>query len=71
MLLFDMEQRPFDLWESAGTVPIAGVMIMLLVDIVLYGFIAAWLDNVVPTEYGTRRKPWFCFQPSYWIKSAR
>ena len=44
-----------------------GVLIMLGVDTVLYGLLAAWLDNIIPTEYGTRRKPWFFLLPSYWV----
>ena len=42
---------------------------MMAVDIVLYGLLAAWLDNIIPTEYGTRRKPWFFLLPSYWVPS--
>ena len=40
-------------------------------DTVLYGFLAAWLDNIMPTEYGTRRAPWFCLQPSYWFPGSK
>ena len=43
---------------------------MLFVDTLLYGLLAAWLDNIVPTEYGTRRRPWFCLKPSYWTSSV-
>ena len=28
---------------------LGGAMIMILIDIVLYGFLAAWLDNIIPT----------------------
>eukprot|EP00095_Tigriopus_kingsejongensis_P007733 maker-scaffold200_size264178-snap-gene-0.10 protein:Tk07733 transcript:maker-scaffold200_size264178-snap-gene-0.10-mRNA-1 annotation:"atp-binding cassette sub-family a member 5" len=70
LMFFDLESRPLDLWDPADTVPVAGVMIMLAVDIVLYLLIAFYLDNVVPTEYGTRRKPWYFLQPSYWRKSV-
>ena len=31
--------------------PIAGCLVMLVVDTLLYGIIAAWLDNIIPTEY--------------------
>ena len=31
--------------------PIAGCLVMLIVDTLLYGIIAAWLDNIIPTEY--------------------
>ena len=53
-----------------GTVLFLGLMIMLGVDTVLYGMLAIWLDNILPTEYGTRRVPWFCFQPDYWRSSS-
>lgn len=66
MLYFEGEGLDLDLWDSQGGIPIAGVLIMLVVDAALYGLLAAWLDNVLPTEYGTRRPPWFCFQASYW-----
>ena len=42
---------------------------MLLVDTILYGLLAAWLDNIIPTEYGTKRMPWFFLLPSYWFGS--
>ena len=31
--------------------PIAGCLVMLVVDTLLYGIIAAWLDNIIPTEF--------------------
>ena len=59
------------MWNTDESgIPLAGAMIMLAVDIVLYGLLAAWLDNIMPTEYGTRLRPWFCFTPSYWRNSA-
>ena len=59
------------LWSTEfSKIPIGGLMLMLLVDTALYGLLAAWLDNVLPTEYGTRRPAWFCLQPGYW-RSAR
>ena len=30
-MYFDIEDKEIDLWESAGTVPIAGVMILMVV----------------------------------------
>ena len=48
----------------------AGVLIMLMVDTILYGLLAAWLDNIIPTEYGTRRQPWFFLVPSYWLDTT-
>ena len=37
-------------------------------DTILYGLLAYYLDNVMPTEYGTVRKPWFCLDPAFWCK---
>lgn len=51
---------------NQGTFPVSGKMIMLFVDIVLYGLLAFYLDNIIPNEFGFRRKPWFFLQPSYW-----
>ena len=41
-------------------------MVMLIVDIILYFFLALYLDNVIPTQYGQRRSPYFIFLPSFW-----
>ena len=67
LFLLDIEQRDIDFWETDGTVSIGGILIMMSVDFVLYGLLAYYLDNVLPTEYGTRRKPWFPFQLSFWV----
>ena len=68
LMLFDSQNAAIDVWDNSEGLPIAGAMIMIFLDIILYGLLAAWLDNILPTEYGTRRVPWFCFQPSYWVK---
>ena len=39
---------------------------MLIVDIILYFLLALYLDNVIPTQYGQRRSPYFIFLPSFW-----
>ena len=39
---------------------------MLIVDIILYFLLALYLDNVIPTQYGQRRSPYFIFMPSFW-----
>ena len=31
LMLFDLTEREFDIWEADGTIPIAGVMIMIAV----------------------------------------
>lgn len=44
----------------------SSALIMFAVDIVLYGVLSWYLDQVVPSEYGTTRRPCFCFTRSYW-----
>ena len=39
-----------------------------MADTLLYGLLAYYLDNVMPTEYGTVRKPWFFLDPAFWCK---
>ena len=53
-MYFDSQNAAIDIWDSSEGLPIAGALIMILVDIILYGLLAAWLDNILPTEYGTR-----------------
>ncbi|XP_013402813.1 ATP-binding cassette sub-family A member 5 isoform X2 [Lingula anatina] len=54
-----------------GQFPISSSLIMLAVDFVLYGLLAAYLDNVIPTEYGNHRSPFFCFLSSYWCPEKK
>lgn len=71
VILFDFSANglTFDsIWDGKG-LPFAGSLIMLTIDIFLYLFLAYYLDNVIPSEYGTKRKPWFIFQKSFWVKS--
>ncbi|KAK7082388.1 ATP-binding cassette sub- A member 5, partial [Halocaridina rubra] len=73
VLLFDFSAGGMDfdkLWQGPG-LPFAGSLIMILFDIFLYLFLAYYLDNVVPSEYGTKRKPWFIFQKSFWVRQYR
>ncbi|XP_023723147.1 ATP-binding cassette sub-family A member 5 isoform X3 [Cryptotermes secundus] len=60
-----------NLWSGPG-IPFGGSLIMMSLDIVLYGLLAYYLDCVIPSEYGTKRSPWFCFTPGFWCsrKSA-
>ena len=37
-------------------------LLMLLVDCVLYFFLAIYLDQVVPGEFGRTKSPFFCFK---------
>ncbi|KAI4454722.1 atp-binding cassette transporter subfamily a abca [Holotrichia oblita] len=54
-----------NLWSGPG-MPFGGSLIMMALDIVLYGFLAYYLDCVIPSEHGTKKSPFFCFKPSYW-----
>ena len=40
---------------------------MMLVDAILYGVMAWYLDKVLPSEYGTQMPFYFVFQPSFWF----
>lgn len=40
---------------------------MLFFDAVLYGVLAWYLDNVLPSEFGTPLPLYFPFLPSYWL----
>jgi len=51
--------------------PFAGGLIMVSVDIVLYAFLAFYLDNVLPSEFGAKQKPWFILTPSFWAGKAK
>jgi hypothetical protein len=39
---------------------------MLFLDMFLYSFFAWYLGQVVPSEFGVTKAPWFLCQPSYW-----
>ena len=39
---------------------------MFILDFFLYLFLAFYCSQVVPSEWGTQQKLWFCFLPSYW-----
>ena len=52
------------MWE--GEWPVGSALLMLALDIILYTGLAWYLDQVVPTEFGLQRKPWFLCTPAYW-----
>lgn len=56
-----------NLWSGPG-ISLGGSILMMAVDIVLYGLLSFYLDMVVPSEHGTKQKPFFCFMPSFWCK---
>jgi ABC-type multidrug transport system fused ATPase/permease subunit len=42
------------------------ILVMMFFDFYIYGFLALYLDQVLPHEYGTSEPPWFCFNYRYW-----
>ncbi|CAK9823283.1 Cholesterol transporter ABCA5 [Anthophora retusa] len=56
-----------NLWSGPG-IPFGGSLIMMTLDIILYGCLAYYFDSVIPTEYGTKRSAWFCFMPRFWCQ---
>ena len=45
------------------------VLLLMLFDTCLYGWLAWYLEHVFPTEFGERQPLWFCLKPSFWFKS--
>lgn len=54
-----------NMWSGPG-MPFGGSLIMMALDIVLYGFLAYYLDSVIPSEHGVKRSPLFCFKANFW-----
>jgi ATP-binding cassette, subfamily A (ABC1), member 3 len=52
--------------RSEGDYSFDTCLTMLFLDTILYIFLAWYLDQVVPREYGTSRPVWFLFSPYYW-----
>lgn len=46
--------------------PVYMALGFLFVNIIVYCFMAWYVSNILPGEYGTGKKPWFLFTPSYW-----
>jgi len=45
--------------------PFGETILMIVVDVVLYAFLAWWLENVWQGEYGTAKPLTFCCNPAY------
>ncbi|XP_011146554.1 ABC transporter A family member 1 isoform X4 [Harpegnathos saltator] len=56
-----------NLWSGPG-IPFGGSLIMMTLDIFLYAWLAYYFDSVIPSEYGTKKPPWFCFVPGFWCQ---
>jgi len=46
-------------------------MMLMLVDVVLYGVVAWWLEQVWQGEYGQAKPCFFCFDPAFMCPSRR
>uniref|UniRef100_A0A672SH32 P-type phospholipid transporter n=1 Tax=Sinocyclocheilus grahami TaxID=75366 RepID=A0A672SH32_SINGR len=65
-------------WDNIHTSPLEGdeysfftSIHMMLLDAVIYAFLAWYLDNVFPGQYGIGRPFYFPLQPSYWLNSKQ
>ena len=59
-----------DVEASPGYTISVGLRLML-VTIVLYGVLAAYLDAVIPSEFGTAEPFYFCCLPRFWTNLCR
>jgi ABC-type Na+ transport system ATPase subunit NatA len=46
------------------------VLGMMVLDTIIFTFLGWYLDNVLPSEFGVRQPPWFCFLASFWRSST-
>jgi ATP-binding cassette, subfamily A (ABC1), member 3 len=46
-------------------------LLILLVDSVVWGFLAWYLNRVIPPDYGQALPVWFPFLPSYWFPNHK
>lgn len=51
---------------SSGGYDFGTSLTMLLIDSVLYIVLAWYLEQVLPSQFGVRRKFYFCLTPGYW-----
>ncbi|OAE27724.1 hypothetical protein AXG93_4193s1240 [Marchantia polymorpha subsp. ruderalis] len=54
-----------NLWDDEFSM--AWIFVLLATDFILYGALAWYLEQILPSEYGGRLKPWFLFTPRYWF----
>ncbi|CAM9298751.1 unnamed protein product, partial [Hapterophycus canaliculatus] len=43
---------------------------MFIIDVFLYAVLAWYATNVLPSQWGTARKPWFIFTKSFWLSGV-
>jgi ATP-binding cassette subfamily A (ABC1) protein 1 len=52
---------------NEGAMSFGDVLIFLLFDFLLYGFLAFYFEQVLPTEYGTQRPFYFLCTRDFWL----
>uniref|UniRef100_A0A8D8UDB1 ATP-binding cassette sub-family A member 5 n=1 Tax=Cacopsylla melanoneura TaxID=428564 RepID=A0A8D8UDB1_9HEMI len=63
-------------WSNLWTNPdkiglsVGQSLVMMVVDILLYGFLAYYLDNVLPSAHGIRKPAWFFLKASFWNQKS-
>ena len=50
--------------------PFVTLIFMMLIDTVIYAFLAWFFENVLPNEYGTKRPLLFLCSRSYWYATS-
>ncbi|RUS68936.1 hypothetical protein EGW08_023299, partial [Elysia chlorotica] len=67
-IFLDTQRNGFHFNDSLtyGKFPLYAPLLMIFVDMILYGLLTLYLDKVIPSEYGVRYHPLFFLKPSYW-----
>ncbi|KAJ3451984.1 abc transporter a family member 1-related [Anaeramoeba flamelloides] len=64
------EDDPGLKWKNIGDTteifPLSTCYLWLLLDFAIYLILALYMDNVVPGEIGTAKKPWYFLTKEYW-----
>jgi len=55
--------------QANGNLSFGQILGMLVVDWLIYGTLAWYFNQVIPSEWGTHLKPWFLLTGSYWCPS--
>jgi len=70
-LSLGLTSNTIDLTESNMRFSLETTMRWLGVDVLLWGFLAYYLNRVVPQDYGQNLPLWFPLMPSHWCPSLR
>jgi ATP-binding cassette subfamily A (ABC1) protein 12 len=56
---------------NENTFSMYSVLSVMVFDIFLYGFLAWYLDQTIPHEFGSPKHPLFIFSPTYWLPFSK